>query len=33
VVLHGGPGAGCTPWWRRLFDQDAHRIVLFDQRG
>jgi proline iminopeptidase len=33
LVLHGGPGAGCTPWWRRLFDPDAYRIVLFDQRG
>ena len=20
VVLHGGPGSGCTPWWRRYFD-------------
>jgi proline iminopeptidase len=20
VALHGGPGSGCTPWWRRLFD-------------
>jgi proline iminopeptidase len=33
LVLHGGPGSGCTPWWRRLFDPDAYRIVLFDQRG
>jgi proline iminopeptidase len=33
VVLHGGPGSGCTPWWRRLFDPAAYRIVLFDQRG
>jgi proline iminopeptidase len=33
VVLHGGPGSGCTPWWRRLFDPDAYRIVLLDQRG
>src|SRR5215471_6370061 len=33
VVLHGGPGSGCTPWHRRLFDPDAYRIVLFDQRG
>jgi proline iminopeptidase len=33
VVLHGGPGSGCTPWWRRLFDLDAYRVVLFDQRG
>ncbi|WP_030596600.1 prolyl aminopeptidase [Streptomyces fulvoviolaceus] len=33
VVLHGGPGSGCTPWARRLFDPDAYRIVLLDQRG
>ncbi len=33
VVLHGGPGSGCTPWWRRLFDSAAYRVVLFDQRG
>lgn len=33
VVLHGGPGSGGTLWWRRLFDPDAYRVVLFDQRG
>jgi proline iminopeptidase len=33
VVLHGGPGSGCTPWWRRLFDPEAYRVVLLDQRG
>ena len=33
VVLHGGPGSGCTPWWRRLFDPALYRVVLFDQRG
>jgi proline iminopeptidase len=33
VVLHGGPGSGCAPWWRQLFDPRAYRIVLFDQRG
>ena len=33
LVLHGGPGSGCTPWHRRLFDPAAYRIVLFDQRG
>ena len=32
VVLHGGPGSGCTPWHRRWFDPDVYRIVLFDQR-
>ncbi|HLJ60721.1 MAG TPA: prolyl aminopeptidase [bacterium] len=33
VVLHGGPGSGCTEWHRRLFDPSAYRVVLFDQRG
>jgi proline iminopeptidase len=33
VVLHGGPGSGCTDWHRRLFDPEAYRVVLFDQRG
>src|SRR5579871_3229944 len=33
VVLHGGPGSGCTPWHRRLFDPAAYRVVLFDQRN
>lgn len=33
VVVHGGPGSGCTPWQRGLFDPAAWRVVLFDQRG
>jgi proline iminopeptidase len=33
VVLHGGPGSGCSPRFRRLFDPSAYRVVLFDQRG
>jgi proline iminopeptidase len=33
VFLHGGPGSGCTPMQRRLFDPAAYRIILFDQRG
>jgi proline iminopeptidase len=33
AFLHGGPGAGCTPTQRRLFDPDKYRILLFDQRG
>ena len=33
VVLHGGPGQGCTPNMRRGFDPSRYRIVLFDQRG
>ena len=33
LVLHGGPGSGCSPWFRRLFDPAAYRFVLFDQRN
>lgn len=33
VVLHGGPGGGCSPAMRRYFDPNHYRIILFDQRG
>ena len=33
VFLHGGPGAGVIPVYRRAFDPARYRIVLFDQRG
>lgn len=33
VFLHGGPGGGVSPDYRRYFDPAAYRIVLFDQRG
>ena len=33
VLLHGGPGAGCSPKMRRFHDPTRYRIVLFDQRG
>lgn len=33
VVLHGGPGGGCSPAMRRYFDPALYRVVLFDQRG
>ncbi len=33
VFLHGGPGGGCNENFRRYFDPQAYRIVLFDQRG
>ena len=33
VVLHGGPGQGCSPNMRRAFDPARYRVVLFDQRG
>jgi proline iminopeptidase len=33
IVLHGGPGSGCSTWHRTLFDPGAYRVVLFDQRN
>ena len=33
VILHGGPGAGCSAKMRRFHDPSRYRIVLFDQRG
>lgn len=33
VVLHGGPGGGCSPGMRRFFDPRHYHAVLFDQRG
>ena len=33
VFLHGGPGGGIVPEYRRYFDPKAYRVVLFDQRG
>ena len=33
LVLHGGPGGGCSPAMRRYFDPEVYRVVLFDQRG
>ncbi len=32
-VLHGGPGASCSPYMRRFFDPAKFLIVLPDQRG
>ena len=29
VVLHGGPGSGCTDWQRRLFDPAAYQCGAF----
>ncbi len=31
VVLHGGPGSGCSEWHRRLFDPAVYRTVLLGQ--
>lgn len=33
VFLHGGPGSGCSPAQRRLFDPARFRAILIDQRG
>jgi len=33
LVLHGGPGSGCTPSMAAWFDPLLHRAVLPDQRG
>ncbi|RAN36469.1 prolyl aminopeptidase [Hyphomonas pacifica] len=33
VFLHGGPGGGCSPSHRRLFDPALYDVILFDQRG
>ena len=33
VFLHGGPGGGIVPEYRRYFDPASYRVVLFDQRG
>ncbi len=33
VVLHGGPGGGCSPAMRRYFNPEIYRVILFDQRG
>jgi proline iminopeptidase len=33
VYLHGGPGSGCQPDHRRLFDPERFHAVLFDQRS
>lgn len=33
VFLHGGPGGGIATDYRRYFNPDIYRVVLFDQRG
>ena len=33
LFLHGGPGVGILPGYRRFFDPDVYRLVLPDQRG
>ncbi|MEV0379138.1 prolyl aminopeptidase [Nonomuraea sp. NPDC050643] len=33
VMLHGGPGGGCSAKHRRQWNPELYRIVLFDQRN
>ena len=33
LLLHGGPGTGCSVGQRRFFDPNVYKAVLFDQRG
>ena len=33
LLIHGGPGAGSQPKYRRYFDPKKFDIIQFDQRG
>ncbi|HEY3952879.1 MAG TPA: prolyl aminopeptidase [Streptosporangiaceae bacterium] len=33
LIVHGGPGSGCTTGVRSALDPDRFRIILFDQRN
>ena len=33
LVLHGGPGSGCSPLLARFFDPQHYRVICPDQRG
>ncbi|ETI32371.1 prolyl aminopeptidase, variant 3 [Phytophthora nicotianae CJ01A1] len=33
IMVHGGPGAGCSASMRRYHDPRVYRIILLDQRG
>jgi proline iminopeptidase len=33
VFVHGGPGGGVIPGYRRFFDPSRYRVILFDQRN
>lgn len=33
IFLHGGPGGGIEPIYRRYFDPEKWRVIVFDQRG
>ena len=30
LVIYGGLGSGAVPGWRRYFDPDRYRLILFD---
>ena len=31
LILHGGPGSGCSPLMAGLFDPEHYRVILLDQ--
>ncbi|ETV75129.1 prolyl aminopeptidase [Aphanomyces astaci] len=33
ILVHGGPGGGCTPVMNRFHDPAVYRIIALDQRG
>jgi proline iminopeptidase len=33
LILHGGPGSGCSPLMAGFFDPARYRLILLDQRG
>ena len=33
LIVHGGPGSGCTAGNRRSFDPEKYWIIIFDQRN
>lgn len=33
LILHGGPGSGCSPLMAGFFDSERYRVILLDQRG
>jgi proline iminopeptidase len=33
IILHGGPGNGSSPRYRRYFDKEAYKVIQIDQRG
>ena len=33
LITHGGPGFGCDAQYRRFFNPQKYRMIIFDQRG